>query len=158
MIASITNMGISIEGHSNVLVYVANNSDLNKFRNDDSEEYIHYIQDKNLIIKKSKKTKSCDASRSYSGCGECIRNLVKYSRDKCIEFFMIPIECDGVVISNENTVKTEEYLEKIFIMLNDEDQTELRNKYGLSGWDVEFISQLYKVFKLCNNRGLIVFC
>lgn len=152
-------MGITIEGHSNVLVYVAKDSDFNDDYYDD-EEYIYYIQDKNLIIKKGEKTKSCDASRSYSGCRECIQNLVKYSKDKGIEFFMIPIECDGVIISDKNTEKTEKYLERVFNMLYDgnEDESELKNKYGLCGWDVEFIGQLYEVFKLCNDRGVIVFC
>jgi len=144
-------MVISIIGYSNVVIYVAK-------PNNDDENYDTIYIDENLIFEKGEKTKTMSASRSYSGCRKCIRAIEKYAKVKDIKFFMIPIECDGFIISNYKTVETEEFLKKVVDMLKEEDESELEEKYGLDGWDVEFTEQLYEVFKVCNDRGVMEYC
>tara|TARA_Y100000780_G_C13693509_1_gene420502 strand:- start:5495 stop:5950 length:456 start_codon:yes stop_codon:yes gene_type:complete len=151
-------MGISIIGSSNVTIYVANDTDLieeNYEKNYDN--IIHYYYQNNLMIVKSENTKQIKASRSYSGCVECIRNIASYASKHGIQFYMIPILCEGCVFSNKETIKSENSLKQIVEIL-DEDEIECVSNLNLDPWDIEFINLLYKAFKLCNERGVIVFC
>jgi hypothetical protein len=149
-------MGISIIGYSNVNVTIYKNIDTADDIDVD-DDYIHYDYKNNLIYSKSDNTKRASASRSYSGCESLMRMLYKYANSKGIEINMIEICYDGLIVSNDKTSKAEKFLNEVYYGLCDEDETELEEKYGITGWDVEFTGHLYEALVLCNQLGIILF-
>lgn len=70
---------------------------------------------------------------------------------------MIPIKCEGTVISNKDTKRSEQFLELVYNSLIQENESDLKKKYNISEWDLEFTGLIHKAFKLCNDGGVIVY-
>lgn len=151
-------MGITILGISNVNITTPSEDDKAKYHND--EHYIYYDSKTNKMYSYSEKSKCGRASRSYSGIGNLMRNLYKYSKDKGIQYNMVHIAVEGDVFPSGKTFESQLFLNEIHNHLltdYEEDETALEKKYGIEGWDVEFTGLMLEAFKLCNEYGILRF-